>query len=112
MTTIRFVIADMDGDDDDPVLFWSNEDGWVGWGTPSIAEYTVTEAEQTPHLPLGNKGGKNVKWITKKNAEDVVRELRITRSDFRLFEVSVVANPPPGCDVAIGVTTALKPKKR
>ena len=72
VTPLRFVIVDMDGDDDDPVLFWSNEDGWVSWGTPSIAEYTAAETGQTMGLPLGNKGGKNVKWITKMNAEKLV----------------------------------------
>lgn len=79
MSPLLFVIVDMDGDDDDPVLFWSNEDGWVSWGTPGIAEYTATETEQTKYLPLGNKGGKNVKWVTKTNAEKLTKQLQEKR---------------------------------
>lgn len=75
MSPLLFVIADMDGDDDDPVLFWSNEDGWVSWGTEGITEYTATETEKTPYLPLGNKGGKNVKFVTKMNAAKLVKHL-------------------------------------
>ena len=73
MRPLRFVIVDLDAPDGP--LFWSNQDGWVGWGTESIAEYTATEVEATAHLPLGAYGSKNVTWATKMNAEKLVKEI-------------------------------------
>lgn len=74
MTPLRFVIVDMDAEDGP--LFWSNEDGWVGWGTESIAEYTATETEKTPYLPLGAHGSKNVKWVSRKAARELLELIK------------------------------------
>lgn len=73
MIPLRFVIVDMDAPDGP--LFWSNEDGWVGWGTPGILEATATDAEEQKILPLGAYGSKQVKWVSRKAARELVQQL-------------------------------------
>ena len=71
MIPLRFVIVDFDSHDDETSapLFWSNEDGWVGWGTESILEATAAETE-TLRLPMGGR----VQWITSKSAGELVQQ--------------------------------------
>jgi hypothetical protein len=71
---LRFVIVDMITPDGP--LFWSNEDGWVAWGTESILEATATEAEAQKILPLGAYGSKDVQWVTRMTAERLVKHLQ------------------------------------
>jgi hypothetical protein len=58
----RFVIVDTCAPDGP--LFWSNEDGWVSWGTESIAKYTAPELAIYPALPIGAHASKGVGWVS------------------------------------------------